>query len=96
MTYDDEIILIKEDFVTDEIGNPISKPIENKILCNVKSISQSEFYKAASLSMKPSIKFVIHKFEYNNELKVKYKNDIYNVIKTYAVEEEIELTCEKL
>lgn len=67
------------------------------IFCNVKSVSKNEFYNAATAGLKPSLVFIVHSYEYDNEEKVEFEGVKYNVIRTYVVNsEEIELTCEKV
>lgn len=97
MTYDHELILIKQDYIQDDIGNQIPIEHETVVLCGLKSVARNEFYNAALASMKPEIVFVIHGFEYNGETKVKFESVTYKVLRTYSVDfEEIELTCEKV
>jgi len=93
----DELILIKESFTLDSIGNQIPVEIENPVFCDVKSISRSEFYNAATTGLKPSIVFIIHCYEYDDEEKIKFEDKKYKIIRTYLKSvDEIELTCEKV
>ncbi|WP_374717115.1 phage head closure protein [Geobacillus thermodenitrificans] len=97
MTYDNELTLIKQEFIEDEIGN--QTPIETRktVLCNVKSVGRNEFYSAATAGLRPSIVFVMHGYEYNGEQQVEFEGVRYNVIRTYSTDfEEIELTCERV
>lgn len=92
-----ELTLIKEDFVFDSLGNQIPSEVRNDVFCDVKSISRNEFYNAATNGLKPSLVFIIHNFEYNDETKVEFEEDTYRVIRTYMKSiDEIELTCEKV
>jgi len=97
MTYDNELVLIAQEFVEDEIGN--QTPIETRktVLCNVKSVGRNEFYSAATAGLRPSIVFVIHGYEYDGEQVVEFEGARYNVIRTYSTDfEEVELTCERV
>lgn len=95
--WDNSLILISNTDKTDDIGNQIIDEGKREIYCNVKSISRSEFYNASTAGLKPSLIFLIHSFEYNNEEKVEFNGCAYNVIKTYMVnKDEIELTCEEM
>jgi SPP1 family predicted phage head-tail adaptor len=97
MTYDHELVLIAQGFVSDEIGNQIAQETRKTVLCNVKSVGRNEFYSAATAGLRPSIVFVIHSYEYNGEQKVEFEGTRYSVIRTYATGfEEMELTCEKV
>jgi SPP1 family predicted phage head-tail adaptor len=97
MTYDHELVLIKQTFIEDEIGNQIPTETRKNVLCNVKSVGRNEFYSAATAGLRPSIVFVIHGYEYEGEQKVEFEGTRYNIIRTYATGfEEMELTCEKV
>lgn len=95
--YDYELILINETYVEDDIGNQIPGETETSILCKLKSITRNEFYNAVASGLRPELTFVIHKFEYDGQKKVKFEGNKYNVIRTYATGiEELELTCERV
>lgn len=103
MTYDYELILIRETYTEDEIGNQIPIPVETNIYCGLRSIGRSEFYRAAVTDLKPELAFVIHPYEYNGEKKVRFKtiedgeSVEYKVIRTYQTGiEEMELICGKV
>lgn len=98
MTYDHELVLIEEDFVSDELRNQIRQEVSRKtVLCDVKSIGQNEFYNAAVAGFRPTIVFVVHSFEYDGEQTVEFEGEKYRVIRTYSLDsEEVELTCERL
>lgn len=97
MTYDNELTLIKQEFIEDEIGNQTPSETRKTVLCNVKSVGRNEFYSAATAGLQPSIVFVIHGYEYDGEQVVEFEGTRYNVIRTYSTDfEEIELTCERV
>ncbi|WP_240371691.1 phage head closure protein [Anoxybacteroides rupiense] len=97
MTYDNELTLIKQEFIEDEIGNQTPTETRKTVLCNVKSVGRNEFYSAATTGLRPSIVFVIHAYEYEGEQKVEFEGTRYNIIRTYTTGfEEMELICEKV
>lgn len=98
MTYDYELILIKESSTKkNKQGDDIPTETRKSVLCGKKSVARNEFYSAARAGLKPEIVFNMHNYEYEGEKKVEFKNQIYKVIRTYAANfEEIELTCEKV
>ena len=97
MTYDYELVLIRQSFAKDDIGNQIPDESKDTVLCGVKSTIRSEFYSAATAGLKPERVFVVHGYEYNGEKIVEFDGVRYNVIRTYAVGfEETELICEKV
>lgn len=98
-TFDQEVTLIGEELTYDELNNPIVKEVKTTVLCDIDSIGSNEFYDASAQGLKPSLTFVIHAFEYNDEQVIAYMNDDdrYKVIRTYTNDyEEVELTCEKV
>lgn len=97
MTYDHELTLVKQTFVSNEIGNQIPVETEITVLCGIKSVARNEFYSAATTGIKPSIVFIIHGYEYNGQQIVEFEGVRYRVIRTYATSfEELELTCERV
>lgn len=97
MTYDNELTLIKQEFIEDEIGNQIPTETRKTLLCSVKSVGRNEFYSAATAGLRPSIVFVIHGYEYDGEQSVEFEGIRYKVIRTYSTDfEEMELTCERV
>lgn len=78
----------------DDIGDIISMPIERKVLADISSIKQSEFYQAQANGLKPEFTFIIRAFEYRGEESVKYGNKTYRILRTYdRLDGNIELTC---
>lgn len=78
----------------DDIGDIISTPIERKVLADISSIKQSEFYQAQANGLKPEFTFIIRAFEYRGEESVKYSNKTYRILRTYdRLDGNIELTC---
>ena len=97
MLFSHDLTLIKTIFNFDDIGNQVATEEKTDVFCNVKSITRAEFYNAATTDLKPSIVFVVHLYEYNDEEIVEYNSVRYRVIRTYMTNtEEIELICEKV
>lgn len=77
------------------MGDFIKNISETMVFAKKKSVRQSEFYQAAANGLKPEITFEIHAFEYNDEKKLRYNDKLYNVIRTFEVnEEKLEIICE--
>lgn len=95
MTYDYELILIKQTIIEDELCNQIPQEIETNIYCLLKSIGRNEFYAASKNGLRPELIFVIHNYEYSGEKEIIFEGNRYKVIRTYLLDfEELELTCE--
>ncbi len=77
-------------FVNDG-GDNIDTLKYKEIFANKKSIGQKEFYEAQTVGLKPEIKFVIRAEEYDDNKKVRYKEKIYNVVRTYCKNDFVEL-----
>lgn len=91
-TFDYEIALLTLGTKMDHNGNQIETVTNAKtIFANVESVSRNEFYAAATVDMKPELIFSVHWFEYDGQKRIRYKNNFYNVIRTYTRDELIEL-----
>ncbi len=61
------------------------------IYANRASIRSREFYESRLVGLKPELMFVIRSIDYDNQVKLKYSNKEYEVIRTYDKGEFIEL-----
>lgn len=107
--YNHEVELIKYQTSYDDLGNPVNIEEKQKVLCRLAEVGSNEFYNAQVADLKPELKFIIKRFEYNKEKKVEFEGQHYRVIRTYynnsknesyrqnAIKfDEIELTCERV
>ena len=93
--WNDEVILISNQITTDEIGDSVKNEIRRTIFSNEKSISQSEFYQAQAVGLKPQLKLVVKRVDYENEQQAEYQGNRYKILRTFKVNsEEIELVLE--
>jgi head-tail adaptor len=90
-----EIIeLISITTTTNAIGNPIETPNYRQVFANKKSVGQKEFYLAQAVNMRPEVVFEIQQSDYSGELKIRWNNREYQVIRTYQKGlDKIDLTC---
>ncbi len=72
MTFDNELFLITETEEEDEMGDLIRTRKIKPVLCDVLSVTRSEHYEAAALGHKPSIVFVVSKWDYEGEKEVNF------------------------
>lgn len=80
----------------DEWGNSIEKTEYKEIVAIKKNVTRAEFYKAATLGMRPSLVLEIYKVEHDNADGVIYNAEEYSIIRTYDISmDKIELTCER-
>lgn len=99
--YNELIKLISETYTIDDYGNQIATPTEVERFAKVKSISQTEFYKAATVELRPEINFVMADYlDYSGQKKLKYTpyngaEIEYSVLRVGRNGNEIELICER-
>ena len=95
------IKLIKETYTVNQYGDSVPTQTERQIFADVRSISQSEFYQAEAVGLKPEIKFLIADFaDYEGEKKLKYTpfggtEEIYTVLRTYRNKINLEIVCKR-
>lgn len=89
------INLIKQIRTQDEILQWTSTETSRQVFCDVRSITQTEWFEAGRLGIKPSFIFVMNRNEYEGEEIVEFEGKRYGVYRTYATRNEsIELYCE--
>ena len=99
--YNEVITLIKEIVSTNEYGDRVVEQTERQLFAKLTSISQSEFYQAQAVGLKPEVKFILADFlDYQGELLLKYtpfngEEELYKVIRTYRNNNEMELVCNR-
>lgn len=96
MDRSDVINLISSSWVKDENGVNRKTETSRQVFCNVRSVTQSEFYQAAQMGLKPEYRFVMFRYDYNGENIIEYNGVRYSVYRTYFAENDLlELTVQK-
>ena len=80
----------------DEIGNQKEVVTERMVFANELSVSSQEFYNAAVTGLRPTKRFEIYSFEYQDEDRLKHDGDVYRVIRTEKRGEKTRITCERV
>ncbi|MBT2722312.1 phage head closure protein [Bacillus sp. ISL-46] len=94
MLFRDVIDLISVTLTENDMADTIEIKSNRQIFANKKSISQSEFYQAASTGLKPEIKFEVRSSEYLDEPKLLFNGKEYEILRTFDKNGEIiELIC---
>ena len=76
-----------------EVITLIEGTSQREVFCGLRSVGHTEFYEAHATEYHPELKFVLADYlEYNGESLVKYGADLYRVIRTYRIGQELELT----
>jgi len=100
--YDEVIKLIAESKTVDAYGDIVITETERTVFVRLASITQSEFYQAQAVGLRPEIKFIMADYlDYNFEGIVEYKAfnentaQRYSVVRTYRNKNELEIVCKK-
>lgn len=66
-----------------------------EVFAGVASVGYKEFYEAATVGLKPELKFILQDYEdYDNEKELAYNGVRYQIIRTYRTQNNmLELTC---
>lgn len=88
--------LISETFTENQYGVPVPTETEREVFCNVRSISQSEWFEGARNGLNPEFQVIIFQFDYDGEEIVELEKERYTVYRTYVrADEMIELYLER-
>ena len=76
-----------------EIITLIGADARRDVFCGLRSVGHTEFYEAHATEYHPELKFMLADYlDYNGETLVKHGADLYRVIRTYRVGQELEIT----
>lgn len=68
----------------------------HEVLCGFRSIGMKEFYSANSTDYRPELKLILADYlDYNDETLAEYQGNLYRILRTYRVGQELELTLER-
>ncbi|MBQ1970725.1 MAG: phage head closure protein [Paludibacteraceae bacterium] len=91
----DELTLVTQEITIDEYGVETVKESETTVLCEVYSITQSEFFAAANTELNPEYRFTVFFGDYNSEEVVIFHGQRYAVYRTYRSGDYMELYVER-
>lgn len=91
MYFKDVGYLLKEESITDKLHRPKISYTESKVFCNIKSITQSEFYQAQVAGLKPEIKIEVKCCDLAGVTHFKLNDKIYKVLRLYPKEDITEI-----
>lgn len=90
------LTLISKTFRVDGIQQRIAEEVRRDVFCNVRSVSQSEFYAAGAAGFKPQLLVTMFEPEYNGEDECELDGVKYSIYRTYARRnDDLELYLEK-
>ena len=90
----DVAYLVNEVLTEDDIGNSVSETSETAVFCEISSVSQSEFYKAAAIGYKPQCRLKMWQDEYGGQSLVRIGSVYYSVIRNFTANRMTELYLE--
>lgn len=90
--YDTPLTLRSEYWDKDNAGNIENATADKTVLCEVKSVRQSEFYQSMANGLKPELMVEIADYrDYNNEQLAVVGNVVYRVLRTYKKKTILEI-----
>lgn len=93
--WNEDVTLISIQYEVDGIGDPVEIATKNTVFACEKSISQTEFYQAQAVGLKPQVKLVVKRVDYQNEQLAEYQGERFRVLRTFkSNSEDIELVLE--
>ena len=93
--FNDVLELLTITYTVDALGQQLPQETAETIFCRLKSIPSQEYFNTAKQGIKSRYIFIVKQCDYNDQIKVRYKNKIYHVYRTYEIDrEEIELYVE--
>lgn len=91
----DVLTLVSQTITVDAYGNESAQEAERTVLCEVDSISQTEFYAAANTELNPEYRFTIFFGDYQGEEICKFNGQRYAIYRTYRAGDNLELYAER-
>ena len=96
MDRSDVIRLISSVKEQDEYGVWRETTSRRQTYCNVRSVSQSEFFEGGRNGLNPQYVFTVFFADYENEAVVEYKGAVYAIYRTYRRRDDtLELYVER-
>lgn len=90
------LTLISKTFRVDGIQQRIAEEVRRDVFCNVRSVSQSEFYAAGAAGFKPQFQVTMFEPEYNGENECELDGQRYSIYRTYRRRDDaLELYIER-
>lgn len=96
MDRSDVIKLIGTTKAQDNRGVWRETPTSREVMCQVDSVTQSEFFEAGRNGLNPEFRFTLFFGDYSGESIVEYKGQTYSVYRTYCRrKDKVELYVER-
>ena len=80
----DTLHLISRTYTVDELGQKIPQESAREVFARMESVSQSEFFEAGRIGLRPSYKAILStSFDYDDEEVAAYNGKRYAIYRTY-------------
>lgn len=79
--YTEQISLVGRTYSQDAVGNVTATETERIVLAKLNNVSIKEFYSGIEAGITPTYEFQLRKSNYNGEVEIKYKNNVYHLIR---------------
>lgn len=97
MTFRDVISLVAETPVAHGVFDTQVVETSRQVFCSVRSVGMNEAYKAMENGLKPQYVFTLSDYaDYEGEKICVYNNTRYRIVRTYRLNQGIELTVEEI
>ena len=83
MMMDNEITLIQITYKENDMGDKVKVEKKTDVLCEVESVTRSEFYNAAKLDLQPEVVFVVNRYDYEGQMELDYEGVRHDVIRSF-------------
>lgn len=94
--WNDELVLIKNNYSYNDAGDKVKNEIKTPILCDVRSSTRAEFYDYGDNENRPEYVATINTFEFDNEKVAEFRGNKYRITRTYEVDRDLtELTLSR-
>jgi len=88
--------LISEVFTENQYGVQVPAETEREVFCNVRSISQNEWFEGARNGLNPEFQVIVFQYDYAGEQIIELNGKRYTIYRTYVRDDEmIELYIER-
>lgn len=94
MNRNNVVYLVSEEHKQDDIGQWTTTQTLKKVFAYIQSATQKEWFEGGRNGLNPQYKCSMFVGDYNGEDKVKIKDTIYTVYRTYCKDDTIELYLE--
>lgn len=92
----DVITLLPSGYAPDAIGQMIPSTQGRDVMCEMESVSASEFFAGGQIGLKPEWRATVFAGDYNGENAAVYKGEYYSIYRTYRADlDRVELYMEK-